>query len=107
MKRQILNLSMILLTTILVVSCGGKKDDKPSSIKNATSSVKSDSNEALKSDTLTEVKKKKVVMRTCDCCGRDYPKKKGWYWSDGMKQALKSKAGKFCSKKCAKDPDCG
>jgi hypothetical protein len=30
MKKQILNLSMILLTSSLLISCGGKKDEKAS-----------------------------------------------------------------------------
>jgi hypothetical protein len=64
MKKQILNLSMILLTSSLLISCGGKKDEKASSNENASSSAKSEVKEMPKTDTLTEVKKEEEVVDT-------------------------------------------
>lgn len=55
---------MILLTSSLLISCGGKKDEKASSNEDASSSAKSEVKEMPKTDTLTEVKKEEEVVDT-------------------------------------------
>ena len=77
----------LLFCGLVLSSCGS--DEASSSSSNESSKVSEE---------------KKVKMRTCDCCGKDFPKKKGWSNMQyvGVK---KTSNGNNCSKRCAME--CG
>jgi hypothetical protein len=87
----------LILVPFAISSCGNNTNMENESKGAADSTIvenNSDKNE-----------KKAVPMRTCECCGKEFRKRKGWSYFEGF-GAKKTSNGKFCSKKCANDPQC-
>jgi len=105
---KIFNYSLLFSSFLFIVSCGGGSNSSTEATKN----VKSKTDVAVSSTENEKVAENKT-MRTCECCNKEFERKKGWAWKatsiyksetrtfKKKYKAEKSRKGKYCSKGCA------
>jgi hypothetical protein len=106
--KKIVFIPLLIFITILS-SCCNCDEKTPNASDNATLNLNSNK-ENNGVDDAKPKEKKEVKMRTCDCCGREFPAKKGWnavptgmYNGVVIKSAKRYSNGRNCSKRCAED----